>query len=105
LFSSDLSDEQLGKTFGMIREQGLLRGKLMVLFSGADQSVPAWIDKETLLYRWRKATDHNGEAEIWDDNSGTIPNASHALSNDDQAEPRKFLVDKVLGYLSALVKA
>ncbi|GFF38475.1 UPF0613 protein PB24D3.06c [Aspergillus lentulus] len=105
LFSSDLSDEQLGKTFGMIREQGLLRGKLMVLFSGADQSVPAWVDKERLLSRWRKATDHNGEAEIWDDNSGTIPNASHALSNDDQAEPRKFLVDKVLGYLSALVKA
>lgn len=105
LFSSDLSDEQLGKTFGMIREQGLLRGKLMVLFSGADQSVPAWVDKDTLLSRWRNATDHNGEAAIWDENSGIIPNASHALSNDDQAEPRNFLVNKVLGYLSALVKA
>jgi hypothetical protein len=105
LFSSDLSDEQLGKTFGKIKEQGLLRGKLMVLFSGADQSVPAWVDKEALLSRWRKATDHDGEAEIWDGNSAIIPDASHALSNDDQAEPRKFLVDKVLRYLSALVKA
>lgn len=77
----------------------------MVLFSGADQSVPAWVDKDTLLSRWRNATDHNGEAAIWDENSGIIPNASHALSNDDQAEPRNFLVNKVLGYLSALVKA
>ncbi|KAF7128313.1 hypothetical protein CNMCM5793_002855 [Aspergillus hiratsukae] len=105
LFSSDLGDEQLGKTFGMIRERGLLRGKLMVSFSGADQSVPAWVDKERLLSRWRKAMDHDGEAEIWDESSAIIPNASHALSNDDQAEPRKILVDKVLGYLSALVRA
>ncbi|RHZ65488.1 putative siderophore biosynthesis lipase/esterase [Aspergillus thermomutatus] len=106
LFSSDLSDEQLGRTFGMIGEQGLLRGKLMVLFSGADQSVPSWVDKERLLSRWRKATDHDGEAKIWDEkHSAIIPNASHALSNDDQAEPRKFLVEKVMGYLSAVVRA
>lgn len=34
LFSHDLSDEQLSRTFGMIRARGLLRHKLMVLFSG-----------------------------------------------------------------------
>lgn len=102
LFSSDLSDEHLKTTFGMIRDRGLLRYKLMVIPSGADQSVPDWIDKEKLLARWRNAADHGGEVQIWDqDFSGVIPNASHALSNDDQAGPRKDLCERVLGYLYA----
>ena len=99
LFSSDITDEQLRKTFGAINQQGLLKHKLMVLISGADQSVSAWVDKEKLLQRWRNATDRDGEFQIWDQRSGVIPGASHALSNDDQAEPRKYLVRKVLGYL------
>ncbi|KAH8807171.1 putative siderophore biosynthesis lipase/esterase [Xylogone sp. PMI_703] len=102
LFSSDLSDEQFSKTFGMIKVQGLLKGKLVVLISGADQSVPASVDKEGLLRRWKNVTDQ-GEGQIWDDEySGVIPNASHALSNDDQAEPRKDLVRRVLGYVHRL---
>lgn len=101
MFSSDLGDEQFAKTFGMVRERGLLRHKLMVLISGADQAVPDWVDKEKLLARWKAATDSEGERQIWDRNSGLIPGASHALSNDDQAEPRKFLVGRVLGYLQA----
>lgn len=103
LFSSDISDEQLSRTFGMIKSQGLLRTKLMVLFSGADQSVPDWIDKNKLLGRWKNAADNGGKYQVWDDeNSAIIPNASHALSNDDQSEPRKFLCAKVLSYLHRL---
>lgn len=106
LFSSDLSDEQLIKTFGMIHERGLLAYKLLVLPSGADQSVPEWVDKQAILARWREATDRGGQVQLWDgENSGPVPNASHALSNDDQEEPRKFLVEKVLQYLSGLEKA
>ena len=105
LFSSDLSDEQLAKTFGVINKQGLLKYKLMVLFSGADQAVPDWVDKENLLSRWRNATDSNGATQIWDqDRSGIIPGASHALSDDDQAEPRKILVERVLGYLAGIME-
>ncbi|KAJ5143840.1 uncharacterized protein N7515_002627 [Penicillium bovifimosum] len=105
LFSSDLSDEQFGRTFGRIQEIGLLRHKLMVLISGKDQSIPDWVDKEVLLKRWRKATDHEGKYRIWDEvHSGVIPNASHALSNDDQAEPRQWLVERVLGYLKTAVE-
>lgn len=81
-----------------------MRDKLMVLFSGADQAVPDWVDKEGLLAKWKKATNQDG-SQIWDDeHSAVIPNASHALSNDDQAEPRKFLVGKVLGHLQAAEK-
>lgn len=106
LFSSDLSGEQLRRTFGMIKERGLLKSKLMVLISGADQSIPDWVDKERSLTRWRSATDHNGHNLIWDQvRSGVIPGASHALSNDDQAGPRKDLAERVMGYLGDLVKA
>ena len=104
LFSSDLSEQQLRKTFGLVRERRLLRYKLMVLMSGADASVPNWVYKRELLSRWKVAADHNGEASIWDtERSGIIPGASHALSNDDQAGPRKFLVERVLGYLDAVI--
>jgi pimeloyl-ACP methyl ester carboxylesterase len=103
LFSSDLSKEQLSKTFGMIKSQGLLKGKLVVLYSGADQSVPDWVDKENLMQRWKDAADHHGKDQIWDNEySAVIPGASHALSNDDQAEPRRNLVKRVLGYLHRL---
>jgi pimeloyl-ACP methyl ester carboxylesterase len=105
LFSSDLSDEQLATTFGMIKARGLLRNQLVVLYSGADQSVPDWVDKEGLLRRWKNAADHEGRERVWDDEfTAIIPGASHALSNDDQAEPRKFLVERVLGYLNRLEK-
>ncbi|KAG0645980.1 Fusarinine C esterase sidJ [Hyphodiscus hymeniophilus] len=103
LFSSDLSDEQLSETFGMIKSQGLLKSKLVVLYSGADQSVPGHVDKEGLLRRWKNAADHGGKHHIWDDeHSGVIPGASHALSNDDQVEPRRNLVKRVLGYVHRL---
>lgn len=106
LFSSDLSDETLGKTFGMVGRRGLLGYKLMVTMSGADQSVPDWVDKEKVLSRWKNATDCCEGDGIWDvDCSGVIPGASHALSNDDQTEARKDLVSRVLGYLDGLESA
>lgn len=103
VFSYDLGDEVLARTFGGIQPRGLLTHKLMLLHSGADQSIPAWVDRVKLTERWRNATDHNGKFQIWDqERSGMIPNASHALSNDDQAEPRKFLAERVLGFLQEL---
>ncbi|UNI23766.1 hypothetical protein JDV02_009567 [Purpureocillium takamizusanense] len=106
LFSSDLGPAQLRRTFGRIRGVGLLRNNLMVLISGADQSVPDWVDKEELLAKWKRATDSGADGSpevIWDsEHSAVIPGASHALSDDDQEEPRMFLVRKVMGYLESL---
>jgi hypothetical protein len=105
MFSSDLEEEQLGRTFGMVGRLGLLRHKLMVLMSGADQAVPDWVDKEGVLAKWREVTDRGRAEPIWDhERSGLIPGASHALSNDDQAEPRAFLVRRILSYLEDLEK-
>ncbi|KAL1856312.1 hypothetical protein Daus18300_010797 [Diaporthe australafricana] len=105
LFSSDLGDEQLGGTFGAVHGGGLLRHRLMVVHSGADQSVPDHVDKEKLLARWGDIADRGGECLVWDrEHSGVIPNASHALSNDDQAEPRQWLCRRVLSYLDTALK-
>ena len=102
LFSSDLGDAQLARTFGAIASRGLLKHRLTVLLSGADQSVPDWVDKAKLMARWKKAADGPG-GRVWDEkHSGVIPGASHALSNPDQAEPRRLLVEKVLGVLAEL---
>ncbi|KAJ8069489.1 hypothetical protein OCU04_003142 [Sclerotinia nivalis] len=103
LFSSDLSDEQLAETFGMIKERGLLRDKLVIFYSGADQAVPDWVDKQKLLGRWKNAADHGGRDSVWDDEfTAIIPGASHALSNDDQAGPRKFLCERLMGYVKRI---
>ncbi|KAJ5990840.1 hypothetical protein N7499_011390 [Penicillium canescens] len=98
LFSSDLSDEQFRGTFGMIGERGLLKQKMLVLYSGRDQSVPPWVNKEALLKRWQAAADGSGR-QIWDTRSMVIPGASHALSDSDQAKPRRILVEQVTSYL------
>ncbi|KAJ5485390.1 Protein of unknown function DUF1749 [Penicillium diatomitis] len=60
LFSSDLTDARLSETFGSIGSRGLLGQKMMVLYSGRDQSVPDWVDKEVLLDRWEKASNGCG---------------------------------------------
>ncbi|KAI9039963.1 non-cytosolic esterase/lipase [Aspergillus affinis] len=99
LFSSDLSDKQLRRTFGVLGTRGLLGpgGRLLVLYSGRDQSVPAYVDKEALMGRWKTAA-----GESWDSGSLVIPGASHALSDDDQKEPRRVLVERVMGYLDGV---
>ena len=105
MFSSDLAEEELQKTFGMVRQRGLLKTKLAVLMSGADQAVPDWVDKEKLLEKWKGVADGNGESPAWDSEySGIIPGASHALSNDDQAEARQWLVKRILAYLSTVAE-
>ncbi|KAJ5188518.1 Protein of unknown function DUF1749 [Penicillium cf. griseofulvum] len=97
LFSSDLSDERLQKTFGMVGTQGIIKSKLLFLYSGEDEYCPSWVDKEKLLQRWQQATEAGGAQ--WDaGNSGVIPGASHNVHGEGQQD----LIDRVLRYLQAL---
>lgn len=103
LFSSDLTDKRLQETFGVVASKGLLRTKLLVLYSGKDQYVPDWVDKEKLLQRWKNATNEGAQKEIWDsEHSGVVPGASHALNGDDEDEPRRDLSVRVAGYLKSI---
>jgi hypothetical protein len=67
LFSSDLSDQRLNNTFGMVGRKGRLsivanssRPCLLVLISGADEHMPTAIDKHALLSRWSSALTKGG---------------------------------------------
>lgn len=97
LFSSDLSDDRLGQTFGCVGTRGLLESKLCVLQSGEDEFCPSWIDKEALMKRWKHAIEAGG-AE-WDTEvSGVVPGASHNVQDNGQED----LIERVLRYLKSL---
>ncbi|KAL3473224.1 hypothetical protein BJX99DRAFT_272389 [Aspergillus californicus] len=103
LFSSDLGEERLRKTFGMVGSRGVLGlgGKLLVLYSGRDPSVPGFVDKEGLVERWRRVTEEGERGQgVWHCESGIIPGASHTLSGRHQVEQRGVLVRKVMRFLS-----
>lgn len=97
LFSSDLSDKRLEETFGAIGSRGILQSKLCVLYSGCDEYCPSWVDKETLMGRWKQATEAGGAK--WDaETSGVVPGASHNVQDEGQED----LVDRVVRYLKSL---
>ncbi|OXV07091.1 hypothetical protein Egran_05144 [Elaphomyces granulatus] len=105
LFSSDLTDDRLQETFGMVASRGLLRSKLLVLYSGRDQFAPEWVDKASLLQRWKNATDNNSKEQVWDAKySGVISEASHSLIGDEEEEPRRDLVARVMAYFRNVEK-
>ncbi|KAL4810446.1 hypothetical protein BDV18DRAFT_57595 [Aspergillus unguis] len=95
LFSSDLSDERLAETFGRVAERGLLRNKLVALYSGSDEFAPKEVDKEALMARWKRATDAGGEKKWDDEASGIIPGAAHNVKDEGQ----EWLFEHVLNYL------
>ncbi|KAL2847085.1 hypothetical protein BJX68DRAFT_240202 [Aspergillus pseudodeflectus] len=97
LFSSDLTDDRLRDTFGAIHGRGVLRSKLLVLYSGQDETVPPWVDKVHLLRRWQRATD--AERGYWHDQSGIIPGATHTMAGPNQVEARRILIRKVMRFL------
>jgi pimeloyl-ACP methyl ester carboxylesterase len=97
LFSSDLSDQRLQETFGMIGSRGMVASKILFLYSGEDEYAPHWVDKLKLLKRWQQAIEAGG-AE-WDaGNSGVITGASHNVKDEGQQD----LIARVLKYLHSL---
>ncbi|KAL5357815.1 hypothetical protein BJX96DRAFT_163329 [Aspergillus floccosus] len=80
LFSTDLTDQRLAETFGVVAKHGMLRSRLMALYSGEDEYAVPGVDKNTVLARWKKATNAGGEG-TWDDNSAVIPGASHNVQD------------------------
>ncbi|KAL4896954.1 dolichol-phosphate mannosyltransferase [Aspergillus ambiguus] len=97
LFSTDLSDQRLHETFGVVAERGMLRSSLMALYSGNDEYAVPGVDKEAVLARWKQAANAGG-AGTWNDNSAVIPGASHNVKDVGQEE----LVERVLNYLKGV---
>lgn len=123
-FSSDLSDQRLQETFGRIGKVEFLQpakrhgGKsILILESGIDAAVPASIDKDVLLSRWKKATE--GTSTSTSDSASSdssaarvsvhsmiIPHAVHDISGTTPEARTARLVDMrgaVLRYLEDVV--
>ena len=91
-FSSDLNADDLAKTFGKVNT------KLLVVFSGKDQSVPENLSKEELVDKWKKATD----PKIWSEYSGVVPGATHGV--DDKSDPgaREDLLNRITKFAASI---
>lgn len=95
-FSSDLSDQQLQKTFGSLPK----RTKLCILYSGADEYVPEHIDKKALVDKWVGIV-KSGSGSLDEKYTGVVEGASHAL-NGISREIVNELFKRVIGFLSDL---
>jgi Protein of unknown function (DUF1749) len=104
LFSSDLSDEALSKTFGEVGESGILDPKnfsgcqMLVLLSAEDEYTPKRVNKETLIDRWKSALEEGGTYLA--PSSGVVADASHNVSG---LAARFELTRRVLKYLADMV--
>jgi hypothetical protein len=103
LFSSDLDEDTLRRTFGAVGSSGRLRSTLLVLLSGDDDAYPDSVDPGVLLERWQRAADHGHQPQVWNQQfSGVIAGASHDLCEENQGPARQELAKRVTGYLATL---
>ena len=94
-FSSDLSDEQLRSSFGKFGAT-----PVCILFSGSDEWIPSFVDKEALVKRWEEFV-RQGGGVVDEKHSGVVAGASHNLSN-DTAEVVDRLVQRIAGFIGRL---
>lgn len=108
LFSSDIPDSELAKTFGRVGVdtsplQPLSASQersIMILLSGSDEHCPGFVDKAALLERWRKAVEAGG-AEL-NPRTKIIENALHDVSGESEQQKHArqvVLRSAVVGYL------
>ena len=112
LFSSDIPDSVLATTFGKVGSvtsplqplSSSQKRSLMVLLSGADEYMPAFIDKAELLSRWKKAIElGNGQLHA---QSQVIEHGVHDLSGSTKEQEHARVVifrTAVLTYLSDIL--
>ncbi|KAI5788421.1 hypothetical protein EDC01DRAFT_660050 [Geopyxis carbonaria] len=97
-FSSDLSDETLKATFGRLPGET----RVLVLYGGADEFVPAYVDKAKLVERWTKVC---GEAGVTvDEAAGVVEGATHTLKDVPEPVWADF-VGRVNGFLGRVLAA
>lgn len=98
-FSSDLSVERLRTTFGKIPGNS----PLLILYGGADEAVPAKVDKEKLIRTWMDVV--KASCGVVDESNGAKPvaGASHNL-NDSPEEVVADLVGRVVNFIAQIDK-
>ena len=94
-FGSDLADDRLEKTFGVLGRTGT---RLCFLFSGKDQHVPGTIDKLKMVERWHQHVKKGGA--VVDESSGVVDGATHTLK--EGGKGLEDLVKRIVGFLQRL---
>lgn len=114
LFSHDATRERLEATFGRlgsstafaVSKGGNAREKpsLLVGLMGEDEYVPASVDTDVLLLRWKKSIEKDGTA-VLDEDSGLVKGGKHNLRGKDgeRKEARDEFVKRVKAYLGRVV--
>ena len=94
-FSSDLSDGQLRRTFGRLPraerdggddnddDDGAGSCPVLILYSGEDEHVPDFVDKEALVERWMGVMKENAVV-VDEENGGVLPGAHHSFKQDSE---------------------
>jgi hypothetical protein len=95
-FSSDLTDDQLTKTFGKLPS----RSPLCILFSGSDEYMPKTLDMAELVKKWIGVV-QKGSGKADEGNSGVMEGASHNLNGNPEAVVQD-LVKRVIRFLNGL---
>lgn len=96
-FSSDFTDERLKGTFGKIGATGV---PICFAFSGADEHVPGFVDKEGLVAKWERIIREGGG--VVDEASGVVGGATHNLAKSvgerTSEENVQDLLTRVVGF-------
>ena len=109
-FSSDLLDEHLASTFGLIGSLAHFlpspaHTKSILILQGADdEGIPSSVDKPAVISRWKNAL-VKGRATL-DPNTAIIPHANHDISGESVEAKEARLVkmrSAVLHYLDSVV--
>ncbi|KAL3428077.1 esterase lipase [Phlyctema vagabunda] len=95
-FSTDLTDEQLKKTFGSLPSTV----PFLILFSGSDEYVGPEVDKAALVKRWIGVVKESG-GNVDEEYSGVVEGASHNLAGNPEDVVLQ-LVRRVLGFTDGL---
>jgi len=93
-FSSDLTDAQLGWSFGSLPPAS----PLCILYSGDDEYALAGLNKQALVARWITVA-KTGSGKVDEEFSGVVPGATHNLDRAPD-ESVQDLVRRVVGFLS-----
>ncbi|CZT18075.1 related to UPF0613 protein PB24D3.06c [Ramularia collo-cygni] len=96
-FSSDLSEERLKTTFGKLPASA----PLLILCSGADESMPDKIDKEKLVQRWMDVVKASGGCVDESNGAKPVVGASHSL-NDSSEDVVAELVGRVVRFIAQI---
>ncbi|KAK9324014.1 hypothetical protein V1517DRAFT_319025 [Lipomyces orientalis] len=91
-FSSDIEDDVLKTTFGIVDVP------LLVLYSGSDEFVPETVDKARLLGRWKSITSEDS----WSPHSGIVEGGKHNLGEGSDSGAVDDAISRVSAFLTRL---